>query len=512
MWKLNLEKGESNPIWDYKLKNVNFTCVQSFKPEGSKDPCVYATGTDKSIRELGKDGDEGFRYEQSVTLNQIAIMHNRRAFFTGVAEQKKPGSIQVLRHPFDKMFEIQAHALPVERLRVSYDNQTLYSSAMDGTLAVFAIQEKDQKKPNRDLPSILPSPEILIKKKQRDVLQADIRQLKDSIRTEKRNAAEALEAKRQRFQKRSEDLMREIEERKQDGKDRMEKIDAATRDMERKYQEDIMMMMDNHRNELDRRMQDQAEKIEADHNRYMELKAQKEHDLNKFEMLMSEIYLKHETLMEDMHRDQQLEKDELEAQKKKLSAEIEEMIATHRDKREEVENNTWEQIEMIKEKNKEELISEIDIGMKYKSDLTLIQNEFRVKKAEKTTLDQQKNELQEFLNKQVADTNIKKLQIESQMGELKERQTTIADKEQKIDELRKRTQELEKFKFVLDYKIKELKHKIGPRERKIQVLNEQKTKMQNEVKHFEVVNRNLQLIVQDLKDKLEGLQQEQKSI
>ena len=57
---------------------------------------------------------------------------------------------------------------------------------------------------------------------------------------------------------------------------------------------------------------------------------------------MSEIYLKHETLMEDMHRDQQLEKDELEAQKKKLSAEIEEMIATHRDKREEVENNTWE--------------------------------------------------------------------------------------------------------------------------------------------------------------------------
>ena len=175
---------------------------------------------------------------------------------------------------------------------------------MDGSLAVFAIQEKDAKKPNRDLPQIQHYPEILIKKKQRDVLQADIRQLKESIRTEKRNAAEALEAKRQRFLKRSEDLMRDIDERKQDGKDRMEKIDGATRDMERKYQEDIMMMMDNHRNELDRRMQDQAEKIEADHNRYMELKAQKEHDLNKFEMLMSEIYLKHETLMEDMHRDQ----------------------------------------------------------------------------------------------------------------------------------------------------------------------------------------------------------------
>ena len=94
------------------------------------------------------------------------------------------------------MFEIQAHALPVERLRVSYDNQILYSAAMDGSLAVFAIMEKDQKKKSTNLPSVQFAAEILIKKKQRDVLQADIRQLNDSIRTEKRNAAEALEAKR----------------------------------------------------------------------------------------------------------------------------------------------------------------------------------------------------------------------------------------------------------------------------------------------------------------------------
>lgn len=31
-------------------------------------------------------------------------------------------------------------------------------------------------------------------------------------------------------------------------------------------------MQDNHRNDLERKMHDQAEKIEADHNRYMELK------------------------------------------------------------------------------------------------------------------------------------------------------------------------------------------------------------------------------------------------
>jgi hypothetical protein len=38
------------------------------------------------------------------------------------------------------------------------------------------------------------------------------------------------------------------------------------------------------------------------------------------------------------------------------------------------------------------------------------------------------------------------------------------DKDSKIEDLFKKKQELEKFKFVLDYKIRELKREIGPRE------------------------------------------------
>jgi septal ring factor EnvC (AmiA/AmiB activator) len=55
-------------------------------------------------------------------------------------------------------------------------------------------------------------------------------------------------------------------------------------------------------------------------------------------------------------------------------------------------------------------------------------------------------------------------QIQSYKTELKEREQTMQDKEANIYELKKKTQELEKFKFVLDYKIKELKRDIGPRE------------------------------------------------
>ena len=102
-----------------------------------------------------------------------------------------------------------------------------------------------------------------------------------------------------------------------------------------------------------------------------------------------------------------------------------------------------------------------------------------------------------------------KAQIESQKSELSEREATIQDKDSRIIELKKKTQELEKFKFVLDYKIKELKSRIGPRMKIIQGLNEQKTKMDNESKHFSVVNENLRLIVKDMKLKREGMQKEE---
>ena len=93
-------------------------------------------------------------------------------------------------------------------------------------------------------------------------------------------------------------------------------------------------------------------------------------------------------------------------------------------------------------------------------------------------------------------------------NELIERERTIKDKQKKIDQYFKQTQELEKFKFVLDYKIKELKSRIGPRMKIIQGLQEQKNKMDTESKHFNIVNNNLKLIVLDMRLKGQGMQKE----
>lgn len=112
--------------------------------------------------------------------------------------------------------------------------------------------------------------------------------------------------------------------------------------------------------------------------------------------------------------------------------------------------------------------------------------------------------------KQKHEENLQKKQ--SQAKEIEEREKTIRDKMTRINELKKKTQELEKFKFVLDYKIKELKRDIGPREEEISKMKEQIANMRSEIDHFGRTNNNMWLIVKDLASKRNGMEKETNSL
>lgn len=59
------------------------------------------------------------------------------------------------------------------------------------------------------------------------------------------------------------------------------------------------------------------------------------------------------------------------------------MITEHQKVKMDVENDSWERIDRLKERQKEELAKEIDKGMQQKSDLSIIVTEYRGKRAKK---------------------------------------------------------------------------------------------------------------------------------
>lgn len=225
---------------------------------------------------------------------------------------------------------------------------------------------------------------------------------------------------------------------------------------------------------------------------------------------MDELKLEHEEAMDKLREDNEKELRKMSEMVQELSEKIKKMEIENKNIRDDMENMYWNEIDEMKERNKNELYKQTKLGMNAKAELTLTTDKFSKAKAEKETYEQQIKEKEDALSSEIQLQRSLKGEIENQINEIAERKRTIADKETRIFQLKKKTQELEKFKFVLDYKIKELKRDINPKEAEIAKLNEQTTKMDQELKHFQRVNENLALIVDDLKMRQEGLQKEVK--
>jgi chromosome segregation ATPase len=112
----------------------------------------------------------------------------------------------------------------------------------------------------------------------------------------------------------------------------------------------------------------------------------------------------------------------------------------------------------------------------------------------------------------VADLEVKIATLEKDnkghSKEIKERLSTIADKRIRIFELKKKNQELEKFKFVLDYKITELQRVIKPKENEMQDLTAQIEEMDQELGKYRGDSSHLTLELKKLNLKLNGMEKE----
>merc|ERR1712003_7852 len=82
------------------------------------------------------------------------------------------------------------------------------------------------------------------------------------------------------------------------------------------------------------------------------------------------------------------------------------------------------------------------------------------------------------------------------------------EKKQTIYNLKKQNQELEKFKFVLDYKIRELKSQIDPKNDSIAEMKKEIQLMDSDLEDYHRKNKQLQDSNDQLQVKQKSLQEE----
>ena len=521
-------KNNQKPEYYFESKGTNFSSVA--KMPNSKT--VFAVGADKTVREISYkikeeknessvsaiistekeskfpiETKEKLRFLTHVNYSQVALLNGGRGLVVGTAEDDRPGMVIIYRLGMERCAEIQAHSLPVERLKLSFDNTILFTAGKDGSFFIFELKDPLMKK-DKETPSIQLFEEILTEKSElRELLQAiqHLRSENEQLKQHKQIEQKRVEAE---ANEKLEKLKEERDNNKNEADKKKKQLENEISELDRKNKDDIDDKMRGNEDELEKRRRDFEDKKEQDKLRHQELSSKMDEEQRRISERMAELKEDHKEAIEKLAEDNNKELKKLAEKAEELSEEIDRMQKENKDVRDKVETMYWNEIDEIKQRNKNELYKVTREGMDAKAELTLTTEKYGKSRTEKEGFEQTIKEKQGQLNNEIQKQATLKGEIENQKNEISERKRTIADKETRIFQLKKKTQELEKFKFVLDYKIKELKRDINPKEAEIAKLNEQTTKMTQELNHFRRVNENLALIVDDLKMRQEGLQKE----
>merc|ERR1719160_1814930 len=173
-----------------------------------------------------------------------------------------------------------------------------------------------------------------------------------------------------------------------------------------------------------------------------------------------------------------------------------------------LEKDADTEIEELKRRYKENLSAEHDDKVRLKGQAGIHRKHHEDLKRQMQKKDEELRMQQDEARKKQEWVDMLIRERDQNLKEIRERDKMIGDKEQRIYDLKKQNQELEKFKFVLDYKIKELKAQIDPKNDDILEMRQQIQAMDAELEDYMRNNKQLALRISELQMKPRALQEE----
>lgn len=183
--------GADGAIYDWSLKDMSGYNGQGIKRESesvvktcaytsvcvtSDSKTIYACGTDKTIKEI-VGGQLIREIPSDQVLSTIVLSSSGEIMVVGTMA----GNIRVMKFPFTDLQDIgsfvehSAHSSPISRMRISHDDQYLFTTCEDGTLFTFNIESN---KRERD---IAYADEILVTKSDMEEKNALMVELKTQV-------------------------------------------------------------------------------------------------------------------------------------------------------------------------------------------------------------------------------------------------------------------------------------------------------------------------------------------
>ncbi|CAK0790838.1 unnamed protein product, partial [Prorocentrum cordatum] len=503
-----LTEGRRSPN-DFVLKGTTFSCVIVHTDPSTGSNTMYCVGSDKTLKEVS-GGVCHNSVESQQTLGQIVLANSAKALFAAVAQPDQQAPVRCYKFPLDGNYvEYACHSAQCNRIRITFDDYYLFTCSDDGCLFIFDVRKKDRVVSKREKDSALSwADEILVTRTHLDEKQAQLQELARQVE-ELSNQIDFQLRHRESYHK---EEMSELEEKYTQEIDqertKHELLREEKNDAEMEAEENIKSLMELHAKQtqdLEGSFQQQMMLKVAE---YQELQTRREKAHREWERQHAELMDKHARQVADMQRDFGEKQAQDKAAIQRIMEEKKLAERVHEETMRQLEQDTDREIEELKDEKEARLQAEQadKVRLRGQSGISKRHHE-ELKRQMQKKEEELRHHMEEARKKQEAIDKLKKSGKEN-LNEIRERDKMIEHKEEKIYELKKQNQDLEKFKFVLDYKIKELKAQIDPKNDSIAEMKRQIQAMDADLEDYHRKNKQLQLSIEQLHVKQRTLQEE----
>eukprot|EP00884_Botryococcus_braunii_P010879 jgi/Botrbrau1/19793/Bobra.0124s0041.1 len=466
--------GADGAVYEWSLKDM-----RREKDNVIKCQQIYAVGSDRKLKEMEEVAGAGTRisleFDAGVLLTQIALPAGARSMFCGT----EGGAIRAYKFPLNGEYqELKCCRSSISRLSLSHDDSLLFAASEDGSLFVFDVKDKDPSpllqegsrnssfhsaerplsggRGRVQVNEVVMQNEYALRLKE-VAMNERVRELTDKFTAE-------IEADHTKF----EQLMQDKNEAE------MEAEDNARRTEER------------HQAQLAGLEGQYQAKLSAEVERYADLMREKEALNERWEQQSQLMVESQDRLLRQITEEYEAKLLDAQAALESALGERESTEREAEDIRCQMEEDNDRQLQELLDKYEGLLSSEQEVGLRLKGENGIMRKKFDALQKE---IEEGKEEIRLLAEhkKDLYQQTISSLE-KDMVGlrrEIMERDETIGDKEKRIFDLKRKNQELEKFKFVLDYKINELKQQIDPKEAQIVSLNDQIQRLLRRCRRFE---------------------------
>ncbi|RHY29079.1 hypothetical protein DYB32_005463 [Aphanomyces invadans] len=428
----------------------------------------------------------------------------------------------------DLVANLRGHNGKVRSIYWNYDDSGLISAGMDG--AVYQWDLDEAKREGEFVQKGVPYYSAVCNREGndfvgvnamvlawltngRDVTKSDLEE-KNTLMVELKNKVDELTLHNE-YQLRLKDMnyneyLKELTEKFtheiEQEKNKYEVLREDKNDIEMEYEERVKQIEEKHQQQMQEIEADYQQQIMKEVEKYQDVLHQRELQRTRWQQEQHALISTHERYVAEVTEDFEQRLDEDRQLRMQMEDEREELHKEFSETKKQLEEDVDEEIESLKKRYEDKLAAEREATLRYKGENGIMKKKFT---ALQKDIEDQRDEIKHLLEKEkdlIEQIKALEKEIQSLKREIRGRDETIGEKEKRIYDLKKKNQELEKFKFVLDYKIKELKRQIEPRENEISDMKDQIKEMDRELELFHKSNAQLDIMIGEQRKRLDKMQ------